>query len=474
MNKRRDQIIEILYLNYRTVKDNLYPLLALALGIIGTGQFYNHMLKIGFLLLVLSTIIFSLLKWYCKVFSFGEQRIKIREGVFSKVYKDISLTRVKTIYISDSFIKRLFNISNFHVELIGGKEISFVLSNRYISKIRSTIFKDFILSEEKEPSKNKLSFFKSLLLATTSITLFLTSLSLTLVIINFIIRQYSNWFASAQPIERMTFAEAIYEMQSYPLKEWLQLIPVILVLCALAVLVTGFYVYTKYYGFNIKKKSAYLQVSYGLFNQNTFQIPLREVRSVSIIQPIWFKPFRYVQVKVDYIGMNQVLRRDFFIQPILKENELSAFLENYLPFFKDEKVIDKAKRSVLPDYLLRSVWKFTLVTMILSWWYSGALYLLYLLPIMLASGYLKWQNAGLNFNDKWVIHSSCSAFKIKRMITLKKYIQHTGIKKTVLDRKRNASDYRYSVYSSKLRESYRCRGLTDKKQQNFLKYISEY
>src|SRR5690606_3586654 len=125
MSKKRDHFIEILYINYRTIKDNLYPILTLLLGLLGTNHFYENVLKIGFILLCIAIVIFSLLSWYNKTFAFNNERIIISEGVFRKRNQEISTNRIKSIHTSDTFLKRMTGIANFHVELIGGEEVSF-------------------------------------------------------------------------------------------------------------------------------------------------------------------------------------------------------------------------------------------------------------------------------------------------------------------------------------------------------------
>src|SRR6185312_7368335 len=164
MNKKRDHFIEIIHINFRTVKDNLLPILTLILGFVGSNLFYENMLKIGFVFLCIGIFIFSWLSWYCKTFVIGTERISISEGVFRRKHQEISINRIKSIHTSDSIYKRLFKLSNLHVELIGGGEVSFILSNKEILEVKNTVFRAYNLKIVQTPLNN-FTFFQSLLLA---------------------------------------------------------------------------------------------------------------------------------------------------------------------------------------------------------------------------------------------------------------------------------------------------------------------
>lgn len=471
MNEQRDHIIEVLYLNYRTIKDNLYPILTLLLGLLGANHFYENTLKIGFICVAFGTIIYSLLLWYCKIFSFDSKRIVVQEGIFTKRKQEISINRVKSIYISDSFIKRMLGISNFHIELIGGREVSFVLNNKSISEIKQVMFQEF-LYEEQHPPANKITFFQCLLLATTSVRTFLTALSFTLALTSLVLVQSERWLETEGKIqEKKTLIEIFRIVKDYSIDVWISLIPFFLGLFVITLIVASVYVYVRYQGLHIEKGKQHIQISYGLFAKKRFQIPLKEIRSVCIIQPLWFQPFRYVQIKINYIGMDEHVNQDFFIQPIIKGNKASEFIEQYIPFFKNEKITEKANITVLPDYLIRTAWKPTLLFLIFVYWYPIVLYSAILLPFFLLVGYLEWKHVGFNFNDKYVIHSYYYGLKSTKMITLKKYIQHTGISCSVINERRKVMSCHYSVYSESVQESYSCYGINNRYKRGFLEYL---
>lgn len=470
MHKKRDHIIEVLYLNYRTIKDNLYPILTLLLGFQGANYFYENVLKIGFFCGAFVLIIYSLLSWYCKVFSFDSNRIVVQEGIFVKRKQEISINRVKSVYISDSFVKRILRISNFHIELIGGREVSFVLKNKSISEIKHVIFCEFHYEKQKTFT-NKITFFQCLLLATTSFRTFLAAISFTLTLTSLVLVQFKNWFKGENIIlENKTTIESFKSIKDYSIDIWISLIPFSFGLFVITIIITSMYMYVRYQGLYIKKRKRHIQISYGLFVKKNFQIPLKEIRSICIIQPLWFQPFHYVQIKIDYIGMDQRINRDFFIHPIIKKNKAAEFIEQYIPFLKDEEITEKANITVLPDYLIKIIWKPALFLLFL-YWYPVILYIVLVLPFLLSIGYLQWKHAGLKFNDKYIIHSNYHWLRATKRITLKKYIQHTGIGCSPINERRKVATYHYSVYSEAIREKYSCYGLNNQYKTDFLKYL---
>lgn len=153
MNKKRDHVLEIIYINYDIIKERIYPIFVLILGLIGVNQFYEKILNIGFLLLCGLIIISSILLWHYKNFSFDKQKIVIAEGVFAKKHHEIPINRVKSIRISDSFLKRIVGVSNFNIELIGGDEFIFVLTNKEIVRIKNALFPSYELMQPKKSGK---------------------------------------------------------------------------------------------------------------------------------------------------------------------------------------------------------------------------------------------------------------------------------------------------------------------------------
>lgn len=468
MNTKRDHLIEILHINYRTIKNNLFPILTIILGLVGTNQLYENMLKAGFFVLCILIVMMSICQWYCKQFTFNAERITISEGVFKKKYQEVPINRVKSIHMSDSLPKRLLGVANFNVELIGGEEISFVLSTTSIVAIKNTLFGDYDLDVTKA-STNNLTVLQCYLMAMANIRLLAGSFILTVTVISFLYPFTAKWFGIKDAkVEHKNLIESGRSIIETPPEIWWSVVPLVIGLGVLSTFFAAFHVFLMYKDYKMTNIEKQLHISYGFIEKKVYQIPLQEIRSIRIIQPLLFRPFGFVQVKMDYIGMSRKTSRDFYFRPILKQKEVEAVLEQYLPMFEVVEISRKAKKALLPDYLLKMIWFPTIILFALIYLHPLFLYAAALLPFFLYEGYSRWKYAGLLFDDKFVSHSECKWLQSTNMITLKKYIQHTGVGQSPLTKVRKASSYHYSVYAGY--ESYQLDGLSDEHRHQFTAY----
>lgn len=468
MNTKRDHLIEILHINYRTIKNNLLPLLTLVLGLLGTNQLYENMLKIGFFLLCTLIVVFSICSWYCKKFDFNAEKITLSEGVFRRKYQEIAINRVKSIHTSDSLPKRMLGISNLNVELIGGEEVSFVLSNKGIVEIKNTVFGEYDL-EITDTASNNLTVLPCLLLAVTNPRIFWSAFVLTFTVVSFLYTPIARWVGiEGAEVEQKNVIESGRSVVEIPIEAWLAMIPIVCGLSILSTFVAAIYVFFMYKNYQITKIEKQIYISYGFFEKKDYQIPIQEIRSIRIIEPLSFRPFGYVQLKIDPIGMSTKTSRDLYFRPILKQKEVADVIKQYLPMFDVIEINRKAKKALLPDYLLKAIWSPTIILLAFIYLHPIFLYGSVILPFFLYVGYLRWKYAGLLFDDKFISHSEYKWLQSTKMITLKKYIQHTGISQSPLTKVRKASSYYYSVYSGN--ESYQLYGLSDEYQDQFITY----
>ena len=464
MSKKRDHVLEIIYINYAIIKERIYPIFMLILSLIGVHQFYEKILNIGFSLLCLLIIGCSILLWYHKIFSFDEHKIVITEGVFAKKYHEIPINRVKSIWISDSLLKRLVGVSNFNIELVGGDEISFVLTNKEIVRIKNTFFPSYDLVQTKK-SQQRLSFFQGLLLATTDWKLFLASLSITMILVNFSLKLASFWVDEwNKDAGQMGFKEAFQTIKELSWQDILPLVWIFFAFAILAIFILAIYMMITYWNFHSENAGRYIHISYGLLNKKSDQIPLHEVRSVQILQPVIFQLFGYAQIRVDVIGNDGSI----LLCPIIKQQRVAAFIQQQLPVFQVESIQERAKASVLPDYLLNAIWFPTVVCCGLAYIHPYFLYGLWLLIFYLYVGYMRWKHAGLMVDEKCIRHSGYYWLEAFHMITLVPYIQHTAVGQSFFTRGRNVASYEYSVYAEDGDESYSCYGVDAQYRESFL------
>jgi len=177
MKKRRDHIIEMLYHLYDNIKNLIIPIMTFVISLFSANSIFRPYIAGAFILFGIILVIRSFLTWYNKTYAIKDKMIEYSDGVFRKKRADIPFHNIRSINTTDSLMKRILGISNLNIELIGGDEIFFVISNKKIIELKVNLF----ASSEYHQSRYtyaKFSFLEYLLMATASFGLFLTGLSL--------------------------------------------------------------------------------------------------------------------------------------------------------------------------------------------------------------------------------------------------------------------------------------------------------
>jgi putative membrane protein len=467
MDKRRDSFIEFFHYNFNNIKNNILPFLGLIISSVGSKGESEVYIKFAFYLLIIFILLFSFLKWYFKTYEMKDDKILISEGIFKKRKNDIAFNRIKSINTSDSILKRVFKISNFNLEVIGGKKLVFVIKNKEIQSLKQKI----ITGETKlveETNIEDISFFSYVLLMMTNPVILLTSISITAPIISFI---QKNYFNKENEVE--TSSNLLNEkISSLQLSEILSLnmLYAFTILFIPIVLVSLGYAYLTFAKFSILSSEKEINIEYGILNRKKYHIPKRQIRGLRIYEPLTFRIFGYAQLKVDNIGLNEKSSSSIILYPIMKKENIDDILKLHLPSFKQQEIEYKAEKSTLPFFIMDKTIKFVVIISLLSFLNIKFLLLSVFIPILIGFGYTSWKNSGLSFNDEYITVKKTYNFKILTLITLKKYTETTSVSQTILMKNKNKFHYSFAVYSERLKETYQCKYLSDIKK-DFLNYL---
>lgn len=479
MKKRRDHIIELLYHLYDNIKNFIIPITTIVISLFSIDSKFKPYIAAAFILFSIILAIRSFLTWYNKTYTIKEKMIEFSDGVFKKKRADIPIHNIRSVNTTDSLIKRIIGISNLNIELIGGDEVYFVLSNRKIKELKENIF-SITEYHKNRFTKTKFCFREYVLITTTSFRLFLTSLSLVLTAFSYLLTHFSvqlgiatqQEIAQAQNDTRGMFekvAEIDWTDKSFYITIGIFFIIVILI----SFFVTYILVYLTYRNFKIQSTENEIGIMYGLLSKKNFHISRSNIRTIRIIEPFWYRMFGYVSIKADNIGLDDNVSKSLFIMPIVKKEQINSLINDYTPDFKNEKIEFSPQIQVLPIFIFKSVfWVFVILT-VLSFVSKYVLWGYLLLPICMMFGYMKWRYSGLTFTSKFITHSYSSGLTKITLITKKKYIESTGVKQTLLQKRRNAADYEYAVYSERLIEVYECSSLSFNQKKNFLQYLKK-
>lgn len=475
MNKRRDNLIEFLYHTYTTVKNFFLPLLAFAVSMIGERNQYTPYVKTGFYILVGFIIIFSFLKWYNKTYEINQDVIKISEGVFSKRFRDVPLNRVKSITTSDSLLKRIFYISNLSLELIGGGEIRFVLTDKDISNIKRNIFKNIKVSTMTKPAR-QFGLKEYFLMSFTNRGAFLGACSLALTFFSFAFHQYGKFTGEETEQSGLESINSLSKLISDPsVIGTLLLIQILFVLTVAIIAYILMYplLFLTYGNFHLSSNDKGIHVEYGLLNKKKFHIPKQQIRSLRIIEPIVLKWFGYAQIKVDNIGFGGNRTAAIMVSPIIRKDRVDTLLKEHLQQFQIQPLCYKPVKSSAINYMLSRTLKlkYILVVIVLSLLSMYALYLTALMPVLLFLGFLRWKYSALNFNSDYLTVRYVKGLSVVTLITHKKYVETTTTVQTLFMKGKQMSHYEVALYSEHLHEIYSVRYLSDKKKKAFLNYV---
>jgi len=112
-----------------------------------------------------------------------------------------------------------------------------------------------------------------------------------------------------------------------------------------------------------------------------------------------------------------------------------------------------------------------LSSLILSFASPKFLFLLLLIPLSIAKGYIKQKYSGLTFNEKYATIRKTNGLRVTTMITLKKYVETTNTAQSLFMKKKNLHHYELAVYSEKLTETYKAKFLNSPDKAIFHKYL---
>ncbi|MBD8070664.1 PH domain-containing protein [Bacillus sp. PS06] len=479
MRPRRDHFIEFVHHNVTTIRNHpLLPTLSLLLLVLGTES-YQRLVNIGFIIICVFIIGHSFLLWYYKRYEFQDGSFLYTNGVFHRTFNHVPYQNVRSIYLTDTWFKRLIGLSNLHIELLGGEEIHFVLHNRDILTLRQTFFQEWSL-HPKTKSSQRFRIFEYWLLSTTNLPLFLTALSLTLTIISFVLRHFSVHLGleTAQEHEQsLNDTRGLWEIMSFEGSAFLEVdywLPILMgmgFIFLITMLFTVLMSYITYRGFSLQKRESDYEVTYGWLKRNQYVLPTKNIRSLRIVEPFMFRLLGYVQVKMDHIGLNEQASNQLYVAPVLKKEHLEAYLSEWFPQFSNSASIESPKRQALFHFLWERPFIWAVFITILGIEWSFFYYGYWLIPILLLYGYHEWRNEGLAYDTEFIINRYLNKLTVVTVITQSKHVESTTFSQSFFTKKQGFGTFSYAVYSEMLEEVYSCRGLSDDRQREFLSYL---
>jgi len=476
MNKRRDNLVELLYYGYTTIKNQIIPISGCIISFIGSDNKFAPYIRMLFYALMAWICIYSFLKWYNRYFKFGDNIISISEGVFTKRSIDVPYSSVKSINTSASLIKRIVGVSDFSLELIGGDKIIFVLRNTQINELRNQLFSGIHQTKTSQANVQKLKPLQYFLISLTNFPTFIAALSIAFSIYGFIFQTYGKRLvADADKDPRSTIEIlAALKLDDILNLNFLMVMGLFLgVIVTVAYFISFFFIYLTYGRFSTTNAENDITVEYGIINKKVYHIPKSQIRSLRIGEPLLFRIFGYAQLKIDNIGLTEGRSSLVLLHPAVKKEVAEKIIASYIPAFKEQTISLRPEKNVIFSYILSNIIS-PIVTFIVLYFISPKLGFMFIFtPLYLLYGYAEWRHSGLSFDDKVLSLQYTKRLRKTTLITLKKFVETTETSQTVFMKKKEIYHYVFAVYSEDQTEEYVCRFLSNSSKQHFLKYLVE-
>lgn len=326
----------------KTIKETI---LGLGVGLIIVFQQSFFYFGIFTSLLLLLFIIYSVLSWYRFTYRVEDNELRIEEGIFVRKKRYISINRIHKIDLTANIIHRIFKLVNVQIDTASsgdGAEVN--LSAVKLSdgvKLRQALKKPTASSEAGVESetiveypKERVSWKRLFIAGTTS-----GSAGIILAAVS----------AGFTQIEQLIPAN-IYESTF----NWIISLSIIFI--ALLALVVLFILWIfgiagtmiKYGNFTIEKREKELFIKRGLIETKELTIPFDRIQAIGVEQSLLRQPIKFVQVFAVVAGGSFDKMEPFpVIFPIMRENEVNAFLQKFLPEYEytNEKLIPLSKRG---------------------------------------------------------------------------------------------------------------------------------
>lgn len=398
--QKRLHLWAILFQSVKTLKDFFFGLLPLFILVIRDYLFYSIL---GFCIIIILTLGYSILTWFRYTYTLTDDQIKIESGVFIRKKRTISKHRIQSIHLSQTIIHRFFDLTSVQIETAGSDmkvdaKLSAVMM-REGEKIRQQLKPkggqptkteqessapdevnekaysydyDYII-EQKYP-KYELNFKQLFIYGSTS-----GSFGAILGLL----------FVFGIQIE-VFIPERIYQSTT----AWLfaQAIGTILILSLIILLITWFLgVFSKvirYGDFTIVRFDEELFITRGLFEKKQLSIPLKRIQAVGIKQNLLRQPFGLSTIYVEVAGGD--VEKDgtkTILLPLIHKKNWHDFFTQILPEYQlDLTELNHAPKRALPYYLIKSSLS-PLIAFILTAIFAQSWLLLFGIIFVLAFGF---------------------------------------------------------------------------------------
>jgi len=268
----------------------------------------------------------GLVRWSTTTWSMAGESVSLRKGVVSVNEVEVPFARVQAIDVQQGPIQRLFGVEEVHVQTggggSGGEIVLGAVDPTDVERLRTLVERRHPLLEEPVWPQRRLGRRELALAALTS-----GQLGVILPVLagaGGVVQQLVN-----DPVQGERAVEGLLPGST---AGWLLAVAALLLVAW--VLAAGSTVIA-FAGFTIRREGDVLRIRRGLLQRNEATLRIPRVRAVHVIEGVPRQPLGLATLRVEVIGYAKEQHASQTLFPLLRRDEVEAFLEELLPELAD-------------------------------------------------------------------------------------------------------------------------------------------
>lgn len=394
--------ITIFYEIITTLKEMIVPfILFVVIGRPGGDSLWNKVPLLIFLILIVVTIVSGIVKWLRFTYWLEDHELRITQGLFVKKKRYIPFERIQSLDLSESIFHRPFQLVKVKVETAASSDNKAEAELTAIRKEEAAALQKIIADAKRgnneevlEEKVNEAVIYK----ITAPQLLFLATTSGRAGVVISAFLAFVFQFDDFIPYEKL-----FNEMQELIRYGVMFISAIVLIVLAIAWLISVLIALFKYNDFTVKKVENDLIITRGLLEKRTTTVPLHRIQALKITESPIRQPFGFASVTLESAG-GTALEQDsasIALLPVVKKSRIPDILGEALPEFSFVTDLKPAPKKALRRYLFIKMMIALAAAVALSvilWPYGllGAI----LIGGAGALGYAQYRSAGWNIHGR--------------------------------------------------------------------------
>lgn len=393
-------------------------------------------------------IIYAILSWYYTTYTFDEDAIVLKKGIFFKSKKSLRYEKIHAIDYKQNIIHKLFGIKKLSID--SGATIKAEIAEIVIieeeekielieQQIRNHMNQYITIDKEDESFYKYATGYKFLYVIFKILPLFFIAIiSLIVTLIFYSINPYYQITKILLILTAFLFAGSFFLCFSY----------------FIGVLI-------KYYDYQIYIKDKYLHIDFGLFTRSNNILPLEKIQAVIIAEGLIRRLFKIVEIKLELVGFGENVNNittNYFI-PLCCKKDVNQYLDKLNLGFKLETEVEKSPsrafkyfyslKLIIVSIIAMSLFPIAAIFKTLGIIIFFSLYVVCIIIILFIS-ILEYINSGIYLDSKKVIIHHGSINK-KLTIILNRNIIEIEKKDTYCRKRKQLASFAVHFFNSAIK-----------------------